>query len=90
MIYAVLVGLRGTDATRIAYTKFARECWARDIEPEFADASSFDPRSDGVDLVPTFRVYADDDPWGEPLTEHRGAATGEQIRALLERGRALA
>lgn len=90
MIYAVHIGLRESEATRIAHTTFMHACWALDIEPEYVDATENDSRADGVDVVPTVRVYADDDPYGDELAEHRGAFTAEQIAALLKRGLALA
>jgi hypothetical protein len=68
---------------------FRLVCWDMDVEPEFVDATLYDPRGEGVEVAPTIRVYADDDPYGDVLAEHRGAATDEEIRALLERGRAL-
>ncbi|MEU8792197.1 hypothetical protein [Streptomyces sp. NPDC048643] len=86
MINAVLVGLPGHATSRRIMGPFSAACWDADVEPEFADVTSYDPRGNGVDVVPTIRVYADDDPYGDVLAEHRGAATDEEIRALLKRG----
>lgn len=89
MINAVLIGLPGHETSRRIRKPFDDACWALDVEPEFVDVTSYDSRADGVDVVPTVRVYADDDPYGDVLAEHRGAATGEEITALLNRGLAL-
>ncbi|MER7688333.1 hypothetical protein [Streptomyces sp. NPDC097610] len=90
MIYAVLCGLPGHYGTSVRWKIFSDACWALDVEPEFVDVTSYNVRADGVDVVPTIRVYADDDPYGDVLAEHRGVATGEEITALLNRGLALA
>ncbi|MEV0126377.1 hypothetical protein AB0I16_33335 [Streptomyces sp. NPDC050703] len=89
MVYVVLCGLPGHWGTSHVWRSFRVACRNADVEPEFADVTTGDPRADDVEVVPTIRVYAEDDPYGEPLAEHRGATTGEEIRALIERGKAL-
>ncbi|MFD3904111.1 hypothetical protein ACFXOL_01625 [Streptomyces californicus] len=69
---------------------FNEACWALDVEPEFVDVTSYDPRAGQAEIVPTVYVYDDADPYGEPLAEHRGAFTAEQITALLNLGFVLA
>ncbi|CAD80141.1 gp19 [Streptomyces phage phiBT1] len=87
MINAVIIDLPLSGRSTVK--AFREACWALDVEPEHVDVTSYDCRANGVNVVPTIRVYADDDPYGDVLAEHRGAATGEQITALLERGQAL-
>ncbi|WP_030240697.1 MULTISPECIES: hypothetical protein [unclassified Streptomyces] len=89
MINAVLVGLPGHWGTSHVWRDFQSACWGADVEPEFVSVTESDARAEGVEVVPTVRVYADEDPYGDVLAEHRGAATGEEITALLERGLAL-
>ncbi|MFE0692746.1 hypothetical protein [Streptomyces sp. NPDC058869] len=90
MILAALVDLPEHN-TRVQRIKsvFEGACWAFDVEPEFVDVTSYDPRAGQVETVPTVFVFDDADPYGEPLAEHRGAFTAEQVTALLERGLAL-
>lgn len=87
MILAVLVDLpeRNARAQRIRHV-FDEACWALDVEPEFVDVTSYDVRAGAVEVVPTVYVFDDADPYGEPLAEHRGAFTAEDITGLLERG----
>jgi hypothetical protein len=87
VINAVLIDL--PFAGRSTAKAFREVCWALDVEPECVDVTSYDCRANGVTRVPTIRVYDDGEPYGEPLAEHRGAATEEEIRALIERGKAL-
>jgi hypothetical protein len=89
VINAVLCGLPGHYGTSVRWRAFSDACWALDVEPEFVDVTSYNVRADGVEVVPTIRVYADDDPYGDVLAEHRGVATAEEITALLTRGLAL-
>ncbi|MET8691761.1 hypothetical protein ABZV65_04350 [Streptomyces bauhiniae] len=90
MIYPVLIGLSDTPGMGPARAEFSKACWDADAEPEYVDATSYDGRADDVTVVPTIRVYDDADPYGDPLAEHRGAFTGTEVRALLERAVALA
>jgi hypothetical protein len=87
VINAVIIDL--PTSGRSTVKAFREACWALDVEPEFVDVTSYDCRAGGVTRVPTIRVYADDDPYGDVLAEHRGVATGEEITALLNRGLAL-
>ncbi|MEU2760413.1 hypothetical protein [Streptomyces sp. NPDC007094] len=90
MILAVLVDLPECNArSQRLKSVFDGACWALDVEPEFVDVTSYDPRAGQVETVPTVFVFDDADPYGEPLAEHRGAFTAGQITALLERGTAL-
>ncbi|WP_274031215.1 hypothetical protein [Streptomyces sp. MMBL 11-1] len=90
MINAVLVDLPEHNArVRRIKSVFNEACWALDVEPEFLDVTSYDSRAGQVEVVPTVYVYDDADPYENPIAEHRGAFTGEQITALLERGLAL-
>jgi len=69
---------------------FAKAVSDAGLEAEYIDVDeSPDVRTTGVMMVPTVRVYAADDPFGDVLAEHRGYATLAQLRALLERGQAL-
>ncbi|MFF7361054.1 hypothetical protein [Streptomyces sp. NPDC008125] len=90
MILAVLVDLpeRNTRVQRVK-SVFDDACWALGVEPEFVDVTSYDCRAGAVETVPTVFVYDDADPYGEPLAEHRGGFTAEDITGLLERGAAL-
>ncbi|QNE79074.1 hypothetical protein F0344_04885 [Streptomyces finlayi] len=69
---------------------FEDACWALDVAPEFVDVTSYDSRAGRIDTVPTVYVYDAADPYGEPLAEHRGAFTADDITGLLQRGAALA
>ncbi|WP_433858209.1 hypothetical protein [Streptomyces kronopolitis] len=90
MILAVLVDLPEHNArVRRIKAVFNEACWALDVEPEFVDVTSYDCRAGQVETVPTLYVYDDADPYGEPLAEHRGAFTADEVTALLERGIAL-
>ncbi|MER5894741.1 hypothetical protein [Streptomyces sp. NPDC001876] len=90
MILAVLVDLPDSNArVRHIWGIFDAACWAKDVEPEFVDVTSYDVRARDVETVPTVYVYDDADPYGEPLAEHRGAFTADDIAGLLERGKAL-
>jgi hypothetical protein len=89
VINAVLCGLPGHESSRRIMTPFREACWSLDVEPEFVDVTSYDSRGDGVEVVPTIRVYSDDDPYGDVLAEHQGVATAGEITALLNRGLAL-
>jgi len=90
MILAVLVDLPEHNArVRRIKAVFSDACWAKDVEPEFVDVTSYDCRAGRAETVPTVYVYDDSDPYGEPLAEHRGAFTAEDIAGLLERGAAL-
>ncbi|QAX93299.1 thioredoxin [Streptomyces phage Vash] len=89
MINAVLCGLPGHWGSRHVWRPFQVACWGADVEPEFADVTSYDSRADGVDVVPTIRIYDDADPYGEPVLEHKGAADADKISALLTEAKTL-
>jgi hypothetical protein len=90
MILAVLVDLPEHNArVRRIKAVFNAACWAKDVEPEFVDVTSYDSRAGKVETVPTLYVFDDAEPYGEQLAEHRGAFTAEDVTGLLERGMAL-
>ncbi|AFU62234.1 thioredoxin [Streptomyces phage TG1] len=62
---------------------------AQGLEAEYEDVEYAGARTVDVRSVPTIRVYAADDPFGDVLAEHVGGATKAQIEALFERGRAM-
>lgn len=90
MILAVLVDLpeHNPRVRRIKHV-FEEACWWGGVCSEFVDVTSYDSRAGRIDTVPTIYVFDDSDPYGEPLAEHRGAFTAEDVAGLLERGAAL-
>jgi hypothetical protein len=86
VIYAVLVGLPGHGFGPAVWHPFRDACWGADVVPEFVDVTESDSRADGVTTVPTYRIFDDADPYGEPIAEHVGMADADTIRALLEKG----
>ncbi|MEU9231189.1 thioredoxin family protein [Streptomyces subrutilus] len=89
MIKPVFIGASWCAPCKTTYPLFERVCSAEGLEWESFDVETGGIYTADVRSVPTIRVYAADDPYGEPLAEHRGGATAEEISALFERGRAL-
>jgi thiol-disulfide isomerase/thioredoxin len=89
VIRPVFIGASWCAPCKKTYPLFERVCSAEGLEWDYVDVETYDSRASDVRSVPTIRVYAADDPYGDVLAEHRGGATAEEISALLERGRAL-
>lgn len=84
MIYPVLIGSSWDAGTKLTWPAFRDVCEGEGHEPEFVFIEESDARSEGVTRIPCIRIFDDADPYGEPLIEHVGAATGHKVRYLLD------